>query len=56
VKTATEVARIGGSPGQFNVTFKGAGESTEWDAPARVTVEQQDLISKGELEDPNKGL
>ena len=56
VKTGCEVARIGGSPGQFNVTLKAAGVATEWDAPAKVTADQQDLINKGELEDPNKGM
>lgn len=56
VKTATEVARVAGAPGQFNVTFKKAGEKSEWDAPARVTVEQQEQIANGELEDPNKGM
>jgi quinone-modifying oxidoreductase subunit QmoB len=56
VKTACEVARIGGAPGQFNVTIKTAGVVTEWDAPAKVTADQQDLINKGEMEDPNKGL
>ncbi len=56
VKTGSEVARIAGAPGQFNVTIKATGETLEWDAPARVTAEQQDLISKGELENPNKGL
>ena len=56
VKTSCEVARIGGAPGQFNVTFKATGATTEWDAPAKVTAEQQDLINKGEAEDPNKGL
>ncbi|MDO5674120.1 MAG: hydrogenase iron-sulfur subunit [bacterium] len=56
IKTGTEVARVAGAPGQFNVTFKKAGEKTEWDAPARVTVEQQDQIASGEMEDPNKGM
>jgi len=55
VKTSCEVARIGGAPGQFNVTFKAAGTATEWDAPAKVTADMQDLINKGELDDPNKG-
>lgn len=55
IKTETEVARIAGAPGQFNVTLKGAGQTTEWDAPYRVTVEEQDRISNGEMEDPNKG-
>jgi quinone-modifying oxidoreductase, subunit QmoB len=56
VKTGTEVARISGSPGNFGVTFKATGARTEWDAPQKVTVDQQDLITKGEMEDPNKGL
>ena len=56
VKTGSEVARIAGAPGMFNVTLKTTGTTTEWDAPAKVTVDQQDLINKGELEDPNKGL
>ena len=56
VKTGTEVARISGAPGDFGISFKAAGTNTEWDAPAKVTVEEQDLITKGELEDPNDGL
>lgn len=56
VKTSTEVARISGAPGNFGVTFKATGAKTEWDAPQKVTVDQQDLISKGQMEDPNTGL
>ncbi len=56
VKIETEVARIGGSPGDFNVTFKDAGTKNEWDAPAKVAVDEQDLIDKGEMEDPNAGM
>ncbi len=56
IKTGTEVARITGAPGDFGVSFKAAGTTDEWDAPAKVTVEDQDLIEKGELEDPNTGL
>ncbi|MGI6655938.1 MAG: FAD-dependent oxidoreductase [Desulfobulbus sp.] len=56
VKTSCEVARIAGAPGKFNVTFKEPGTETEWDAPAKVTAEEQDLINKNEMEDPNKGL
>lgn len=56
VKTGIEVARITGAPGDFGISFKAAGTTTEWDAPAKVTVEDQDLITKGELEDPNDGL
>ncbi len=56
VKTSTEIARISGAPGNFGVTFKAAGTKTEWDAPQKVTVDQQDLITKGEMPDPNAGL
>ncbi|OGQ97053.1 MAG: heterodisulfide reductase subunit A [Deltaproteobacteria bacterium RIFOXYD12_FULL_57_12] len=54
VKTGTEVARIAGAPGAFEVTFKPAGTSGEWDAPAKVGVDEQDKIDKGLMEDPNK--
>ncbi len=56
VRTATEVARIGGAPGAFRVSFKAAGIKNEWDAPAKVTVDEQEKIDKGEKEDPNAGL
>ncbi len=52
----TEVARIGGAPDDYSVTLKAAGEKSEWDAPAKVGVDEQDLIDKGEMEDPNDGL
>ncbi len=55
VKTETEVARIAGAPGAFKVTFKAAGTDSEWDAPAKVGVDEQDAIDKGEMEDPNAG-
>jgi quinone-modifying oxidoreductase subunit QmoB len=56
VKTDTEVARISGAPGNYTVTLKQTGTKGEWDAPARVTVDQQDAIEKGTMEDPNAGL
>ena len=56
VKTGTEVARISGAPGNFGVTFKATGSKSEWDAPQKVTVDQADLIAKGEMADPNEGL
>ena len=56
IKTGTEVARITGAPGDFGISFKAAGSKTEWDAPAKVTTEDADLINKGEKEDPNVGL
>ncbi|MCI5133378.1 MAG: CoB--CoM heterodisulfide reductase iron-sulfur subunit A family protein, partial [Candidatus Electrothrix sp. EH2] len=56
VKTETEVARISGAPGEFRVTLKPAGTESEWDAPEKVGVDERDLIEKGEMEDPNKGL
>ena len=56
IKTGVEVARIGGSPGNFAVSFKAAGSKTEWDAPAKVGVDEQEQIDKGLKEDPNAGL
>jgi quinone-modifying oxidoreductase subunit QmoB len=56
VKTGTEVARIYGSPGDYSVSFKESGTKNEWDAPAKVAVDEQDAIDKGEKEDPNAGL
>ncbi|HSR35888.1 MAG TPA: FAD-dependent oxidoreductase, partial [Desulfurivibrionaceae bacterium] len=56
VKTATEVARIAGAPGDYSVTLKAAGTKSEWDAPAKVGVDEQDKIAKGQMEDPNAGL
>jgi len=56
VKTGTEVARIFGSPGDYQVTFKEGGTKSEWDAPAKVGVDEQDAIDKGTMEDPNAGL
>ncbi|MFH7326852.1 FAD-dependent oxidoreductase [Desulfurivibrio sp. C05AmB] len=56
VKTSTEVARVAGAPGDFQVTLKAAGTRTEWDAPSRVTVDMQDKIDKGQMEDPNAGF
>lgn len=56
IKTGTEVARIGGAPGDFKVTLKSAGTKSEWDAPAKVTVDEQELIDKGQKENPNEGL
>jgi quinone-modifying oxidoreductase, subunit QmoB len=56
VHTGTEVARIYGAPGNFELTMKPAGTKGEWDAPNRVTVDMQDKIDKGEMADPNVGL
>ena len=56
VKTGTEVARIFGAPGNYDVSFKEGGTKNEWDAPAKVGVDEQDAIDKGEMEDPNAGL
>ncbi len=56
VKLGTEVARIAGAPGTFRVSLKAAGTETEWDAPAKVTTEDADKISKGTMENPNEGL
>ena len=56
IKTSSEVARISGAPGDFTATFKAAGTKSEWDAPAKVTPDQQERIEKGEEEDPNAGM
>ncbi len=56
VKTATEIARVAGAPGAFRVSMKAAGTKTEWDAPEKVTVDEQEKMEKGELENPNEGL
>jgi len=56
VKTGTEVARIFGAPGDYSVSFKEGGTANEWDAPAKVGVDEQDAIDKGDMEDPNAGL
>ena len=56
VKTENEVARIAGAPGAYKVTFKAADSKSEWDAPAKVGVDEQDAIDKGNMEDPNAGL
>lgn len=56
VMTGTEVARIAGAPGAYEVTLKPAGTKSEWDAPAKVTVDEQDKIDKGQMEDPNAGM
>ncbi len=56
VKTGVEVARITGAPGDFGISFKAAGSTSEWDAPAKVTVDELDLIEKGQMVNPNEGL
>ena len=56
IKTGTEVARIAGAPGSFRVSLKKAGEKSEWDAPEKVTVDEQEKMEKGEMENPNEGL
>jgi quinone-modifying oxidoreductase subunit QmoB len=56
IKTGVEVARIGGAPGNFAVSFKPVGTKSEWDAPAKVGVDEQEAIDKGQKEDPNAGL
>jgi quinone-modifying oxidoreductase, subunit QmoB len=56
VKTSSEVARISGAPGDFGVSLKATGSKSEWDAPAKVTVEDAEKIEKGEMVDPNTGL
>lgn len=56
VRTSMEVARIAGAPGAYEATLKVGGSKSEWDAPAKVGVDEQDKIAKGQMEDPNAGL
>ncbi len=41
VRTATEVARIAGQPGEFTITFKKPGEKIEWDVPFPLPEEMK---------------
>ena len=56
VLTGKEIARIAGAPGNFKISIKDAGSKSEWDAPVKVGVDEQDLIAKGEKPNPNEGL
>ena len=56
IKTETQVARIGGAPGEFQVTFKEADTKSEWDAPFKVAPDEQEKIDEGEVDDPNAGM
>ncbi|NVL90447.1 MAG: hydrogenase iron-sulfur subunit [Desulfobacterales bacterium] len=40
IRTGLEVARIAGSPGLFDVTFKQAGTKSKWDIPEPVEVDE----------------
>ena len=59
IRTGTEVARIAGAPGLFDVTFKEPGSKSKWDIPAPVEeVEgaeappQPPMADKATPEDP----
>ena len=41
VKTGTEIARLGGVPGQFRASLKATGSKSEWDAPVPLTEEEK---------------
>ncbi len=41
VRTSTEVARIANVPGEYRVSFKEAGTTSEWDAPVPLTDEEK---------------
>ncbi len=56
IRTSMEVARVAGTPGAYEATLKVGGSKSEWDAPAKVGVDEQDKIAKGEMPDPNAGL
>ncbi len=56
VRTNTEVARIYGAPGMYDVTMKPAATKSDWDAPPKVSKDDEDLIAKGQMEDPRKAM
>jgi len=56
LRTGTEIARISGAPGKYEVTLKPVGTKGTWDAPPKVTKDEEDLIAKGQMEDPRAGL
>jgi quinone-modifying oxidoreductase, subunit QmoB len=41
VKTAHEIARISGAPGQFAVSFKQTGTKSNWDVPPKKKTEEE---------------
>ena len=59
IRTGTEVARIAGAPGLFNITFKPTGTKSAWDIPAPVEAAegaeappQPPMADKATPEDP----
>ena len=42
VKTGTEIARISGAPGMFDVSFKQPGTKTKWDVPPPRKKEEEE--------------
>ena len=59
IRTGTEVARIAGAPGLFDITFKPTGTKSAWDIPAPVEAaegaeapSQPPMADKATPEDP----
>ncbi|PKL52415.1 MAG: heterodisulfide reductase subunit A [Nitrospira bacterium HGW-Nitrospira-1] len=48
IKTGTEIARISGAPGMFDVSFKQAGTKTKWDVPPPRKKEEETGEAKTE--------
>jgi quinone-modifying oxidoreductase subunit QmoB len=51
IRTGTEVARIAGAPGMFEVTMKQPGTKNKWDVPRQFTVEEREELKKAGKEE-----
>jgi quinone-modifying oxidoreductase subunit QmoB len=55
VRTSTEVARIAGAPGMFELSFKEPNTKSMWDVPVQLTPEQREELEKAGEEAPEAG-
>ena len=55
IRTRTEVARIAGAPGMFDLTFKDPGTKSKWDVPKQLTEEEREELEKAGEEAPEAG-
>ena len=46
IRTSTEVARIAGAPGMFDLTFKDPGTKSKWDVPRQLSQEEREELEK----------
>ncbi|MFP3869968.1 MAG: FAD-dependent oxidoreductase [Syntrophobacteria bacterium] len=55
IRTSTEVARIAGAPGSYELTFKEPNTKSMWDVPRQLTVEEREELEKAGEEAPEAG-